>query len=466
MPAGEERRATRTKQDGQVLVGPGAKGTVSARHETSRMFERARRVIPGVSQLLSKRPDQFSLGVWPTFFKQARGCRVWDLDGNEYLDMSIAGIGANVLGYCDPHVDAAVDRVLKAGNSSSLLGVEDVLLAERLIELHPWAERARFARTGGEAMAVAVRTARARTERDVVAFCGYHGWHDWYLAANLGSTRALDEHLLPGLSPRGVPRALRGTSVPYPFNDPEGVRRCLEEIGDDLGAVVLEPIRGQPPSKAFIDAVQRAAREKGAPLIVDEVSSGFRLNNGGAHLSLGIQPDIAVFSKALGNGYPIAAIIGRADAMDAIEHTFVSSTYWTERIGPAAALATLERFVGDNVARHLIASGERVQAGWRSAAAAVNVELKVGGIRPLAHFEFGQEHSVRKALFVQGMLHRGFLASNQYYAMDAHDDENLDRYLHAVEEVFAWISALIAKGETARALRGKPAASGFTRMVA
>ncbi len=168
------------------------------------MQARAKRLIPGMTQLLSKRPDMFSLGVWPGYFSKASGAYLWDLDGNQYLDMSIAGIGANVLGYADPDVDEAVKRAITDGISSSLNCPEEVELAELLCELHPWAEMVRYTRSGGEAMAVAVRIARAHTGKDKVAFCGYHGWHDWYLAANLGEKNALGDHLLPGLSPAGV----------------------------------------------------------------------------------------------------------------------------------------------------------------------------------------------------------------------------------------------------------------------
>src|ERR1035438_10074076 len=179
--------------------------------ESLAMQERARRRIPGMTQLLSKRPDMFSLGVWPGYYSRAQGVEVWDLDGNRYIDMSIGGIGANVLGYADPDVDAAVIEAIRRGVSSSLNCPEEIELADLLCELHPWAEMARYTRSGGESMAVAVRIARAHTGRDKLAFCGYHGWHDWYLAANLGSDHALEGHLLPGLAPNGVPKSLAGT---------------------------------------------------------------------------------------------------------------------------------------------------------------------------------------------------------------------------------------------------------------
>ena len=212
---------------------------------------KAKKIIPGLSQLLSKRPDQFAPDVWPGYFSKASGVEVWDLDGNRYIDMSIGGIGANVLGYADPDVDAAVHKAIDAGTSCSLNCPEDVELAELLCSIHPWAQMVRFARTGGEAMAVAVRLARAYTGRDKIAFCGYHGWHDWYLAANLGTENALGEHLLSGLDPTGVPRGLKGTSLPFRYNHLEELEAIISEHGDDLAAIVMEPIRSAWPKDGF-----------------------------------------------------------------------------------------------------------------------------------------------------------------------------------------------------------------------
>ncbi|MBI4449942.1 aminotransferase class III-fold pyridoxal phosphate-dependent enzyme, partial [Candidatus Uhrbacteria bacterium] len=205
------------------------------------MILRARRRIPGVTQLLSKHPDRFAPGVWPGYYDRASGVEVWDLDGNRYLDMSIGGIGANVLGYADPDVDAAVRDAIAKGSSSSLNCPEEVALADLLCELHPWAEQVRFARGGGEAMAIAVRIARAKTGRDAVAFCGYHGWHDWYLAANLGAADALSPHLMAGLEPAGVPKALSGTAFPFRYNQLDELDAIIRDHGRELAAIIMEP---------------------------------------------------------------------------------------------------------------------------------------------------------------------------------------------------------------------------------
>jgi len=432
-----------------------------------RALERhAQERIPGLSQLLSKRPDRFSQGVWPTYYDRAKGAEVWDLDENRYIDMSIGGIGANVLGYANDVVDDAVKAAIDKGSSSSLNCPEDVALADELCRLHPWAEKVRFARCGGEAMAVGVRIARTYTQRDVVAFCGYHGWHDWYLAANIGTEDALGEHLLKGLEPRGVPKALKGTSRPFRYNHLEELERIVSETGKDLAAIVMEPIRSEQPVAGFLEGVRALADESGAVLIVDEVSAGFRLNAGGAHLVLGLEPDIAVFSKAMGNGYPIAAIIGKGKAMDAAQASFISSTMWSERTGPTAALATIRFFEEHRVNEHLVAIGSAVQAGWKKQSAKHDVAISVGGIAPLSHFAFQDKDALAlKALFVQELLDRGFLASTSFYSMWSHTEQHVTSYVHAVGEVFATIREAVEKGDVRARLLGEPAASGFARLA-
>jgi len=428
--------------------------------------KKAKKRIPGISQLLSKRPDQFSWGVWPGYFSHASGDEIWDLDGNHYIDMSIGGIGATVLGYADPDVDRAVKSAIDRGVASSLNCPEEVELAELLCELHPWADMARFARSGGEAMTIAVRIARAHSQKDVVAFCGYHGWHDWYLSANLSDDAALDGHLLPGLEPCGVPRSLYGTSFPFHYNNIDELQAIVAHHGKDLGVIVLEAIRNDAPTDDFIRGVQDIAMDSGAVLIIDEISSGFRLCTGGAHLLYDYQPDITVFSKALGNGYASAAIIGTEEVMQSAQSTFISSTNWTERIGSVAALATIEKFQRVNAAQHLVHIGTMVQDGWRKAAKKTDLCIDIGGIPPLSHFSF--QHSdaqAMKAYFVQRMIDEGILASTSFYSMYAHSPAHVQVYLEHVTTCFEELQKLCAKGTLLDELRGLPAKSGFSRLT-
>jgi len=429
--------------------------------------KRAKELIPGMTQLLSKRPDRFSYGVWPGYYKKASGVEVWDLDNNKYIDMSISGVGVNILGYADPDVDAAVREAIASGTSCSLSCPEEVELAELLCELHPWAEMVRYARTGGEAMAIAVRIARARTGKDKIAFCGYHGWHDWYLAANLGSKNALGEHLIPGLNPAGVPRGLEGTALPFRYNHLHELESIVATNTNELAAIVMEPIRNEDPMPGFLEGVRGLAGEAEAVFIIDEISAGFRLNTGGAHLVIGdVIPDIAVFSKSIGNGYPIAAIIGKADVMQAAQKTFISSTNWTERIGPTAALATIKKHKELDVARHLMILGEQVQDGWRNLAANHHLTIHIDGIKPMSHFSFEDEQpQAMKAFFIQLMMEQKFLASNLYYAMYAHTKDHVKTYLQAADRAFAEIAHSVRRGDLHKKLRGKPSSVGFKRLA-
>jgi len=430
------------------------------------LYYKAKGRIPGGTQLLSKRPEMFLPDQWPSYYSKARGIEVWDLDGRKYLDMCYCGIGACILGAADPDVDRAVRNAIDQGTMSTLNCPEEVGLAELLCELHPWADMVRYARSGGEAMAIAIRIARAYTGRDTVAFCGYHGWHDWYLSANLAEESALDGHLLPGLDPAGVPRGLLGTALPFRYNRVEELQSIVEDRVNRVAAVVLEPVRNHEPEASFLKQVKEIAVSIGAVLITDEVSSGFRLLTGGAHLRYGLKPDIAVFAKALGNGYPMAAILGGRSVMEAAQSTFISSTSWTERVGPAAALATVEKHRRCNVAKHLIRIGTRVQDGWRMAAEQAGLPVEVGGIPPLAHFAIADElGQAARTLFTQLMLERGYLAGAGFYATYAHKDCHVDEYLKAVQEVFAHIARAVKQGTVLTQLKGPVAHEGFERLT-
>jgi len=430
------------------------------------LYNKAKKIIPGGTQLLSKRPEMFLPDFWPAYYDKAKGCKVWDLDGNEYIDMSYMGIGACILGYADEDINAVVKKAIDKGNMSTLNCPEEVELAELLCELHPWAEMARYARTGGEAMSIAVRIARAKTGKDLVSFCGYHGWQDWYLSSNLADDKALDGHLLPGLEPKGVPRGLKGTAIPFNYNDRDVFLELLGKYKDDVGVVVMEPIRNYYPKEGFLETVREITEKLGIVLIFDEVTSGWRLNIGGAHLNFGIEPDIAVFGKAISNGYPMAAIIGKSDVMETAQDSFISSTYWTERIGPTAALATIKKLKRNNIPKHLINIGKEVQEGWKKLSMKHNLKITVSGINPLGHFSFNYGNSlVLKTLFTQILLENGFLATNAFYASYAHKKDHVKKYLEVVDEAFNFISKKINEGDLKKYLKGPICHAGFRRLT-
>lgn len=430
------------------------------------LWRKAKKIIPGGNQLISKRSEQFLPEHWPSYYKKAQGIDVWDLDNNHYIDMSIMGIGACPLGYADPEVNAAVKHRIDNGSMCTFNSPEEIDLAEKLIHLHPWSGMVRYARCGGEAMTVAVRIARAHTKKDIVAFCGYHGWHDWYLAANLSDDRNLDGHLLPGLAPTGVPRGLTGTALPFQYNHIEELETIVRAQRGKLAAIILEPVRDHDPNAGFLEEVQKIAKENDAVLIADEVSSGFRLRTGGAHEIYGLKPDIAVFAKAMSNGYPMAAILGKDEVMQAAQDTFISSTYWTEGIGPVAALATIDKYKKYNVPEHLIRVGSAIQKGWIDAADNADLEIDVGGIPPLSHFSFiGEQSLVAQTFFTQKMLEKGFLAGKSFYACYAHQDNHIEKYLEGTREVFGQIAESLEKHTLEKQLKGPVARPGFYRLT-
>jgi glutamate-1-semialdehyde 2,1-aminomutase len=434
---------------------------------TQELYSRARNMIPGGTQLLSKRPEQMAPGQWPAYFREARGCEVWDLDGRHYFDMSTNGISTCLLGYRDPDVTRAVQRRIRLGAMSSLNPPEEVELADRLLAIHPWAERIRFARSGGEAMAVAVRIARATTDRSMLAICGYSGWHDWYLAANLGEDDPLRGHLLPGLQPLGVPRELRGTVLAFHANNREEFSRVVHEAGERLAAVVMEPCHFQPPEPGFLEYVRDECHRLGAVLVFDEITIGWRLHFGGSHLKFGVNPDIAVYAKAMGNGHPMAAIIGTRRAMEGAHGSFISSTYWTESVGPAAALATLGKMSRIDVPAIVDRAGRRAMAAWKTGGEKFGLPVVTGDCFPcLARFSFQHPSgNALRTLYTQWMLEEGFLAGPQFSPTLAHTDEILDAHAEAVDRTFKRVADAFGKDEVLSSLKGPEAHTGFTRLT-
>lgn len=432
---------------------------------SQKLYKRAKDLIPGGTQLLSKRPEMYLPDLWPSYYQKAKGVDIWDMEGNKYTDMSIMGIGACILGYADDDVNKAVKDAVDAGSMATLNCPEEVELAELLIKLNPWADMVRYARTGGEAMAVAVRIARTCSGKDRVAFCGYHGWHDWYLSANLADDANLDGQLLPGLDPAGVPRELTGSSIPFNYNRIDELENIIEKH-DDIGVIVMEVIRHHEPENDFLKNVRKIADEIGAVLIFDEITSGWRLTVGGAHALYNVDPDIAVYGKAMSNGYPMAAIVGKRDVMDAAQSTFISSTYWTERLGPVASIATINKMQENNVPSHICKIGDMIRADWEKLAQENDLKIHTEGISPLPTFILDYEESqALHTLFTQEMLGRGYLASKSVYVSYCHNEQNVEKYMENVDDVFGILRKAIGQSNLKELLKGPVAHVGFKRLT-
>lgn len=430
------------------------------------LYIKAKTIIPGGTQLLSKRPEKFLPNLWPAYYSKAKGCEVWDLDGNHYYDFAQMGVGSCVLGYVNENVNNAVIDTINKSSMCSLNAPEEIELAEKLIELHPWAEMVRYSRTGGEACSIAIRIGRASTGRDKIAFCGYHGWHDWYLSSNLGNSTNLDGQLLPGLDPKGVPRELKNTAFPFNYNQIDELKNIVDNYPNEVGVIIMEPQREVDPEPGFLEEVRAIANKIGAVLIFDEVTSGFRMNNGGIHLLHQVEPDIAVFGKALGNGFPISAIIGKNEVMDVTQDSFISSTFWTERIGFVAALATINEIERNDVPEKLIKYGKMINDGWKEISRNNNINIKINGIPPLTHLSFDYPNSLElQTLYTQEMLGKGYLLGASVYATFAYTEEIINRFIDDSNTAFKKINLAIQSQNVKRFLESSVIQSGLARLT-
>lgn len=431
------------------------------------LWKRARSVISTGTGLLSKRAEMYDPKHWPAYYSRCAGAEVWDLSGRRFVDFA-GGIGAVLLGYADPDVNAAVQRRLFAGTYCSLVNPQEVALAEKLLGLHPWAGKVRYARGGGDAMAMAIRIARATTGRSGVAFCGYHGWHDWYLAANLGDNDALDGHLLPGLLPKGVPRELHGTSVPFKYNDLESFELALSQLNENLAVVVMEPMRAHYPQDGFVTKVAARCRELGVVFIVDEITSGLRYGFPGALSQLGVEPDMVVYAKAMSNGFPFAAVVGTDEVMDAANESFISSSFWTDGVGTAAALATLEKVQRLNVQKVVWEKGKGLQKALHELAGKYpGCKISIGGMpsTPTLTFDLGNLSLNAKTFYIRRMLERGFLVSSTFYLMYAHSERQIEQLLLELEGVFKELEEVIHSGNLNSEQNTSISRTGFSRLA-
>lgn len=428
------------------------------------LYKKAKKIIPGGTMLLSKRPELFLPENWPSYFSKAKGCQVWDLDDNKYTDMSIMGIGTNTLGYGNDAVDAAVMETVKKGNMSTLSCPEEVYLAEKLIEINPWADMVRFARSGGEANSIAIRIARAASGKDKVAICGYHGWHDWYLSANHNEGDELSGHLLPGLTPNGVPKNLKDTVYPFHYNNFDELLKIVDQ--NDIGVIKMEVVRNFGPEDDFLQKVRDLATSRNIVLIFDECTSGFRETFGGIYKKYGVEPDMAMYGKTIGNGYALTAVVGKRSVMEAAQKTFISSTFWTERIGPTAALATLKVMEQTKSWETITEQGKKMQNGWSDLANKHEVDITINGIPSLSTYSFNSNHGMEYKTFVtQEMLKKGFLASTNFYACTAHTDDKIAAYFDVLDDVYHTISQCEKGNKTiSELLEGPVCHSGFKRL--
>jgi len=429
---------------------------------TDKKFNLAKKLIPGGTQLFSKKPELFAPGKWPGYYSKAKGAYIYDLDKNKYLDMSIMNVGACILGYADKDVDSFVKESIDNGVSSTINAIEEYDLAKLLIKLHPWSSRVRYARGGGEAMSIAVRIARTFTKRETVLFSGYHGWHDWYLSANIKSKKNLSKFLFDGLDPVGVPKNLMNSSIPFDDRNIEKLKKKIKNKENKIAAIIIEPARGNSVDRNYILELKKISKKIGAILIFDEITSGFRMNAGGIHMLHNINPDIAVFAKSMSNGYAMSAIIGKEKVMQSANETFISSTNWTERVGPSAALATIKKCINLDVFKHNIKIGLGMRNIWKELAKKHDLEIEISGIETLPSFKFLTSENLKmQTFFTREMLKHNILAFRQFRPCFAHKESHLSRYKKYADRIFR----RIGKSEYKKIKKNSIAISSFSKLT-
>jgi len=432
-----------------------------------KLQEYASSIIPGLSGLLGKRPEMYLPGGnWPTYYSKAKGINVWDLDGKKYLDFTMVGVGCSVLGYADKDINDVAKKIIDSGSTTTLNPPEEIELAEMLLEIHPWAEQVKFARTGGEMMSVAVRLARAATNKEKILFCGYHGWHDWYLATNLTSKKRLNDHLLPGLDPLGVPKGLKDTMIPFRFNNYEDLENIVKPNAKNCAAIILEPARDTIASKKFLKRIRELADKYKCVLIFDEITSGWRNDTSGIHRELGVNPDLAAFGKTIANGIPMAALIGKKSVMEFGLKTFISSVNWTERLGPACAIAFIKKHKELKLGEILKDKGIKIREIWQKAANEANLKINIKGILPLSTFKIDSDAwPIIITYFIQEMLKHEILASDRCYSNFCHNELELKLYKEACNKIFYDISKYLLQGNLKDKLEGPVKQMGFSRLT-
>ena len=401
------------------------------------LYKYAKTIIPGGTTLFSKRSELHLPEKWPAYFKKAKELNIWDFEGNKYQDMFCA-VGTSILGYNNEKVNKSVLKNINHGNLTTLNCPEEVFLAKEIIKHHPWASMAKFTRGGGEANSLAIRIARANTNNKNVAFCGYHGWHDWYLSANINSKKNLDQHLMPGLNYDGIPNSLKNTSFPFQYNDFENLLKLIKK--KNIGIIKMEVMRNMKPQNNFLQKVRKICNKKKIILIFDECTSGYRENMGGIHLKFKVDPDMAIFGKALGSGYAINAVLGKKKIMQKAENTFISSTFWGERVGYTAALSSIQEFKRLKIFKKIESNSKLIKSIWLNLSKKYEVPINIMGTIGIPSFVFCKDHDRRKTFLTQEMLKNKILASNMIYITIFHTKENIKKYIKILEKVFYDIS--------------------------
>ena len=427
----------------------------------SKLWFKANKIIPGGNTLLSKRPQLWLPKKWPTHFLKAKDINVFDEKNNKYTDCIFA-VGTNVLGYCNKNVDSYVKKAINKGVMSSLNCKEEVEFSEEILKANKWAGMVRFARGGGEANSIAVRIARCNTKNTNIAFCGYHGWHDWYVSSNLTSKKSLDGHLIEGINVKGTPNSFVNTSFPFKYNDLNGLKKLISN--KKIGVIIMEVKRYIEPKNDFLIKVRNLCNKKNIILIFDECTTGFRENYGGLHQNYKVCPDIAMYGKAIGNGYAINAIVGKKELMLNSKDSFISSTFWGERVGFAAGIATLREMKKTNSWKVIKSQGQEIIKTWKRIAQQNKIKISILGIPSIPTMIFENNNLVYKTLIAQEFLKHKILASNIFYVSTKHTSRKLSNYFDKLNDIFSIINKVQKGDDIKKYLKSEIVESHFSRL--
>ena len=432
------------------------------------LYDRAKELIAGRTHLFGRRAEMHAYGISPIYSARQQGGYFWDVDGHKYIDFNM-GAGAVLLGHAYPTVVRAVQDQAAQGTGLSINHPLELETAELLAELVPCAEMVRFCKGGGEANAVAVRIARAVTGRDKVAFCGYHGWHDWYLSANLASESTLSKHLLPGITPRGVPQQLAGTALPFEFNDLDSLHQVLDANSGEVACVILEAARSYLPEPGFLEGVRELTRQQGVVLILDEVVTGFRIARGGAQEYYNVIPDMATFAKCISNGFALGAVAGKRAVMEVAVDSFISSVYWAEATGLAAGKATLREYLNQPVCTAVQDLGNAFVAGCLRVIAECGVPATMIGLPFFPSLTFRnlapELLDPLVTLYMQETSKRGLFGGPGHFFCLQHTQSDLTTAVEIIGAALTTIRKALDEGDIPKYLECPVRQSGFRRLV-
>ena len=405
--------------------------------KTHKIWLKALKVIPDGNLMISKNPNLFNEKKWPSHFMKSKGCFIWDMDNKKYTDCSLMGVGTNILGYSNSQVNLKVSRAINNGNISSLNSFEEVALAEKLLSFNNWAGKVLFARTGADANAISVRLARLYSGKDKIAICGYHGWHDWFLSSSKYNEKKIRKFFLPFYSNAGIPKSSLNSVLHFEYNNISSLEKLL--ISDKkIGAIKMEVIRNENPKNNFLQKVKKLSQKYNKVLIFDECTTGFREALGGIYKKFNVEPDILILGKALGNGYPISCVIGKEEIMKLKKKSFISSTFWTDRIGPVAALETINIMEKQKTWQKITKIGNKIRNFWSVISNRHNLPIEIYGIPSLTNYSFKDDENnlLFRSYLINNLLSKNYLSSNIFYSSISHTDKILKKYFEYLDEGF------------------------------